>query len=125
MIAHTTTLHHALHPGWFAPHVEALMAGDALGRRCAACERVSFPPLRLCPCGGAEGTWQLLSGAARIVWRTTGTDGDFALASFEGASALATVRLVRMPAGGTRGRLAAPEGGLPRICLAPLPEEGP
>lgn len=125
MIAHAVTLHHALHPGWLAPHVEAIMSGQALGRRCAACARVSFPPLRVCPCGSAEGAWQPLSGAARIVWRTTGADGDFALASFEGAAALATVRLVRMPEGATRGRIEAPPGSLPQICLAPLPEDGP
>jgi len=92
-----TTVHlpleYDLKAGWLSPFVEGLTQGRAVARVCAACGRVSFPPLRTCTCGSAEGEWVILSGRATVITRTSGTDGDFALARFDGADGLTTVAL--------------------------------
>ena len=117
MIAHHLTLDYTLAPGWMAPFVEGLQAGKAMARRCEACQAVSFPPLRVCPCGGREASWVALSGRADILFRATGRDGDFALVRFEGASTNTTLALVDMGPKARRGVLLRSYGPLPALRL--------
>lgn len=125
-------LDYDLKAGWFAPFVDGLKQGQAVARCCSSCGRVSFPPLRTCSrCGSQDGDWQRLSGRAVLKARTQGMDGDFALVSFDGADALATVALQGLEglegdapedAAPEQGRVlvltAAPDG-LPRLILTP------
>ena len=120
MIEHQLTLSYRLAPGWMAPFVEGLRQGHAMGRRCQACARVSFPPLRTCPCGGTEADWIRLSGAAKILFRTDGTDGAFGLVRFEGADTNAVCQLEIGP--DETGQLR-PSDGPPQLRLGPK-EEG-
>lgn len=120
MIPFTLSLEYTLHSGWMAPFVEGLQAGKAVARACSECAHVSFPPLKTCACGSTRAAWQTLSGRADITARTTGADGDFALARFEGASGLATVRLADMPPDATRGTLTPATGALPQLILSPV-----
>ena len=117
MIAYHLSLDYTLQPGWLAPFVDGLRTGRAVARACTDCARVSFPPLKTCACGCNSGTWQTLSGHAEIHTRTTGSDGDFALVRFDGASGLATVRLADMPPGATGGTLAPATSDLPQLIL--------
>ena len=123
MISYQMRLDYALQPGRMAPYFDALREGQALGRRCNACAAVSYPPLRICPCGERGGDWVRLSGRADVLWRATGADGDFALARFEGAARMATVRLRGFGDNTGFGQLAAADQDLPHLCLVPI-EDG-
>lgn len=120
MISHTMSVAYALQPGWMAPFITALQAGDAVARHCAACGTTSFPPQRTCTCGSADGTWVPLPGTAEIRFRTRGADGDFALAQFDGADTLAVVSLCGIAPDQTRGRCIAGDGALPKMRLGPM-----
>jgi len=111
------TLDYTLNPGWMAPFVDGLKAGQAMARCCEGCHATSFPPLRSCECGAVDGSWVTLSGSADILYRTTGADGEFGLVHFDGATTKTTVRLVDMAADDTRGWLLASEGNLPALQL--------
>ncbi len=119
MTRYQMSLDYTLNPGWMAPFIEGLHEGRAVARACTDCARVSFPPLKTCLCGGREGLWRVLSGRAEFVTRTTGSDGDFALAQFEGASGLATLRLADMPVAASHGQLRPATGPVPQLILGP------
>lgn len=123
MINHTLKLDYALAPGWLEPWVEALTAGTALARTCSECGRVSFIPLKTCPCGSGTGTWTALPGTATIEKRTDGTDGSFALVTFDGADTSTVVMLDNIPDGAKRGRIAAAGSAKPALILRPVDEE--
>lgn len=125
-VPHCLTLDYALGPGWLAPYVAALLEGRALARRCA-CGHVSFPPLRVClSCGGATADWHDLPGTAHLLFRTTGADGDHALARLDGADTATVMRLEAVPGDAQDARLMPPGGALPRLILGPLaPKDRP
>ena len=116
-------LNYALAEGWLAPWVDALREGRVLARRCSACGRASFVPLRACRCGSMTGEWVELPNTARIERRCTGLDGDFALARFEGADTACVAALRDVPEEATRARLVPAAGTLPRIVLEPVMEK--
>ena len=117
MISHHLALDYTLSSGWMTPFVEGVKAGVATGRQCSDCPKVSFPPVRICHCGSTNGTWIGLSGQAEIIWRTDGCDGSFALARFEGANTLSSVKLIDVDADTTHGKLVASEGDQPMLLL--------
>ena len=119
MITHQLTLDYTIATGWFRPFVEGLQTGQANARRCDTCRRVSFPPVRVCECGSAEGTWEVLSGDAVILHRTDGSDGSFALVQFNGADTHSVVRVVGIPSESSAGILVVAAVGLPQLCLGP------
>ncbi|MEP6068258.1 MAG: zinc ribbon domain-containing protein [Paracoccaceae bacterium] len=125
MISHHLALDYTLAPGWMTPFVEGVKTGVATGRKCTDCAKVSFPPVRICPCGSTKGTWVALSGQAEITWRTDGADGSFALVRFEGANTLSSVKLIDVDLDTTNGRLAASEGELPMLLLTGEPNAQP
>lgn len=107
-------LDYALGYGWLSPWLDGLREGKAVASTCSACGDAHFPPLRACPnCHAPSDGWRTLNGGATILFRTDGTDGDFALARFDGASAAAVVRAQALSSGTTRAR------------LAPCPEDPP
>lgn len=120
MIAHRQTLDYTLETGWLTPFVNGLQDGVACARRCDRCANVSFPPVRVCGCGSAEGTWATLFGGATILWRTVGPDGDFALVQCDGADTQTVVRLVGFGAEETQGKLTASGSDQPALCLSPI-----
>jgi len=105
----TLTLDYELGEGFLSPHLDGLRSGKAVGGRCTACDRVALPPERTCHCGAHEPVAQLLDGAATVLWRTTGADGDAALVRFDGVDTLSLARLQGF-VGQTRGRIAADPG---------------
>jgi len=117
VLAHQLTLDYSLAPGWLAPFIEGLRIGKARGRKCETCAKVSFPPLRVCPCGGRTNEWVTLSGTARIDLRTHGTDGAFGFVQFDGADTRATVALVDVTPDDTVGHLMAIADGQPALRL--------
>lgn len=124
MIDHELTLHYRLAPGWLSPWVTALAEGRALAAVCDGCGRVSFPPLRRCRCGRGTWDWRELAGTARILRRSTGADGDFALAAFDGADTRTTVRLLDLGPGAIAGKLRIPPtDAAAAMILGPLDQE--
>jgi len=119
------TLSYDLSPGWLAPYIDGLRAGRAVGARCRTCAKVSFPPLRTCPCGGRETTWADLPGTATLHYRSTGSDGDFALVAFDGAAALCVARLDGFGPKDRLGIITAATGPRPGLCLRPVKEPVP
>ncbi len=109
---HQVSLEYTLAEGWLAPWIEGLRAGQAVASYCDVCATAQFPPMRVCPdCRASSGGWVTLSGRAEVQWRTSGTDGDFAIAKFEGAQQAALLQCKHLPAGATHARLrACPEG---------------
>lgn len=95
-IEYQLTLDYQLQAGWLEPFIRGLQQGIAVARRCHACEKISFPPLRVCNCHHTHGKWVNLSGGARIVYRCDGTEGSFALVQFDGADTQTVVRLDNM-----------------------------
>lgn len=108
-VDYTLALNYQLQSGWLQPYVQGLLQGHATARCCIACNRTSFPPIRVCKCQHTEGTWTRLSGAARIVHRCDGTDGSFALVQFDGADTQTVVRLDAMPETDQLGYLRCPQ----------------
>jgi len=113
-------LDYDLAEGWLAPWVAGLRAGRAVASACGGCGTARFPPLRICPdCNVAADRWQDVSGRATILFRTTGRDGDVALARVDGARGAAVVRLDGLPDGALSGRLRAVPDGPPALILGP------
>ncbi len=102
---HRLTLDYTLGEGFLAPYLDGLRAGTAVAGRCAACGRVALPPEPVCDCGGRDPAMVALGGAATVLWRTTGADGDVGLVRFDGADSNALARLDGFT-GETRGRIA-------------------
>ena len=119
MIVYQQILNYSLNSGWLTPFVTGLKAGKAKARKCNCCSKVSFPPLRVCLCGSAEGAWQDLSGTGTIIWRTTGPDGDFALVQCDGADTQTIMRLIEFGANVTHGKIIASDTKKPALCLTP------
>jgi len=118
-IAHSLNLDYQLQPGWLEPYVQGVLKGNAVARRCKACNKISFPPIRVCVCNSNSGDWVGLSGEARIVSRCDGSDGSFALVQFKGADTLTVVRLKTMAECNRVGYLQTPESGNPALIIAP------
>ena len=117
---HTLSLDYSLAEGWLRPWVDGLHEGRAVASVCNTCDCAHFPPLRICPdCKAPSENWRELSGGAKLQYRTSGSDGDFALAQFDGAEGLAVVRTERLPKDARRGRLAAVPDGELRLSLEP------
>ena len=117
MIDHTLVLEYKLNAGWLAPYVDGLRDGKLIARQCAACSRTSLPPVRSCICGNSDGLWKTLDGTARILQRTTGTDGDFAMVRFDGADTLTVVALDSVSSSATKAIIKPTSGDLPQLIL--------
>lgn len=116
----TLTLDYTIGEGWLAPWVDGIRQGKAIASRCSRCRHAQFPPLRICPnCHIGSDGWTHLDGRATIQFRTTGTDGDFALARFDGADGSALVRADKLPRSASRGRLRPIPDGPPVMSLGP------
>lgn len=124
-VEHSLTLEYSLAPGWMAPFAEGLKEARAIARQCEACQSVSFPPLRVCLCGASGGDWVELDGAATILFRCHGQDGEFALVHFEGATTKSTVKLLNFPSNETIGGLLPMSGSLVQLQLTSLQKETP
>jgi len=117
MINYTLQLDYQLNPGWLEPYVSGLKNGKLVARLCASCSRTSLPPSRCCSCGHSVGSWKTISGSADIVYRCSGTDGDFALVQFHGVDTLTVVALHGVPPNALTGVIKQTEDDLPRLIL--------
>lgn len=106
----TLTLDYDLGEGFLGPYLDGLRAGRAVAGRCGGCGRVALPPVATCVCGARGAGPVVLPGAATVVWRTTGADGDVALVQFDGADGPSLARLDGFGTG-TRGCIRADAGG--------------
>ena len=86
-------LDYQLQTGWLEPFIHGLLQGKAVARCCSACNKTSYPPIRVCECNHVNAEWVNLSGEAKIVFRCDGTEGSFALVQFDGADTQSVVRL--------------------------------
>lgn len=113
-------LEYTLGEGWLAPWIDGLREGVAVASACSTCGETHFPPLRSCPtCRSRCDGWTRLGGGATILFRTNGSDGDYAMAQFDGATGAAIARADGLPADATRAVLAACPDDPPRLSLAP------
>lgn len=119
MINHTLSLDYQLTPGWMLPYIQGLFDGHAIARQCVSCMQTSFPPVRVCRCGQSQAKWVQLSGQAKLVHRSQGSDGDFALVHFNGADTQAVVRLTGFNEDQFTGKLHASTEPLPALVLHP------
>jgi len=118
-INHTVSLDYQLTPGWMSPFIQGLVDGQAIARRCSTCMQTSFPPVRVCRCGQSHAQWIQLSGEAKLIYRTQGIDGDFALVQFEGANTQTVVKLSGFNESQLTGQLRALIQPLPALILHP------
>ncbi len=115
---HHLSLDYTIAEGWLRPWVDGLRDGRAVASTCSHCDNTQFPPLRICPnCRMPSDGWRELPGGATLLHRTFGSDGDFALARFDGAERSAVVRAEHLPGDARRGQLAAVPVGHPRLIL--------
>lgn len=119
------TLPYDLAEGWYAPYLRGLRRGLAVAAGCGACGAVSFPPLRVCSCGGVARDWLTLPGSATVIFRTDGADGAFGLVRFDGADSRAVVGLRGIGPGVTRGRLIAADVDRPAALIGPIGGDAP
>lgn len=105
------------------PFVDGLIDGKAVATKCTSCAHISYPPQRTCTCGEKQSDWIRLSGTAEIVFRTTGSDGDFGLVQFDGADTQTVVRLEAFSTHVQRGRIAKAVDSLPKMILVPIQDE--
>lgn len=125
---HRLTLDYSLGRGALASYLDALGNGVALAGSCPQCGRTSFPPERRCRCtpngdGGAVPVRKELSGRARIVFRTDGPAGHFALALFDGADNRTVCRISNPDASGDTCKLVASDDGKPGIVVQVMGDE--
>jgi uncharacterized OB-fold protein len=117
------TLDYTLGDAWLAPWRDGLRRGAAVASTCTACDAARFPPLRTCPtCRAPSEGWRVLSGGATILHRTSGTDGDFAMVRFDGATGAAIARAEGLPPEATRVTLAPCPDDPPILMLTAEPE---
>lgn len=117
---YSLTLDYTIGEGWLQVWVDGLRKGRAMASSCSSCGHAQFPPLRICPtCKIVSDDWTQLDGSASIQFRTTGTDGDFALVQFDGADSAAVVRTDALPEFMKRGRLLPAGDGPPVLRLGP------
>lgn len=119
---HRLTLDYALGRGALAPYLDALADGVALAGHCPHCDRTHFPPERRCQCaqGGSKGATPdpiRLTGQARIIFRTDGPAGSFALAQFQGADNQTVCRIANPQGSCGEARLVASDDGKPGIVV--------
>lgn len=112
------SLEYDLAEGWLSPYIAGLRDGRAVAACCVACEAVSFPPLRVCACGGRQSTWVTLEGTAKVIWRATGADGDFALVRFDGAATASVARVQNMAPNEAAGRIVPAATERPGLAIA-------
>ena len=62
--------------GKMSKWLTGLTEGFALALKCSLCEKVSFPPQKICTCGSYKNSWIKLSGVAEIITITSGLDGN-------------------------------------------------
>jgi uncharacterized OB-fold protein len=117
MMEHRVELEYRLSAGRLQPWIDALREGRALGLACSECHRVAFPPARRCACGSSRSDWAELPGTATIVERSDGPEAAFALARFDGADTLATVRIDDSAGSIGRGRLKPVPDGPPALII--------
>lgn len=119
----TVALEYTLGEGWLMPWLDGLRHGKAVASTCAACGEAQFPPLRACPsCHERSDGWRTLSGVGKILHRTTGADGDFAMIRFDGANGAAIARADALPPDATRASLAACSNDPPTLVLIAEPQ---
>ena len=119
---HQLVLDYDLAEGWLAPWVDGLRKGRAVASHCTTCNMSHFPPLRTCPeCRARSDGWVTLPGRAEVLWRTSGADGDFVMARFDGVQCAAILRAGHLPEGATRGQLSACADGDPILKLEAEP----
>lgn len=117
------TLDYTLGEGWLTPWRDGLRDGVPVASNCSVCGQAQFPPLRTCPeCRLPSDGWCSLTGRATILFRTTGTDGDIAMAAFDGASGATIARAEALPAGATHAVLAPCPKDPPILSLTTEPE---
>lgn len=89
------TLDYTIPCGDLTPYFDALSDARALATTCIACGHVAFPARTSClRCAGQQINWTELPGTARVLYRTVGPTGSFALVRFDGADTNSTVALV-------------------------------
>jgi len=96
-----------------------LTKGQALALKCSNCNNVSFPPQKVCSCGSNRSSWIKLSGVAKILSKTLGQDGSYAIAKFEGCSSSSIVKLKNFKGFESVGKLAPSSVSNPSIILTP------
>ena len=120
---HRVTLDYSLGEGWLAPFLDGLRQGKAMASLCPNCDAAHFPPLRVCPtCRAPCEGWRALGGGATVLHRTGGSDGDFAMARFDGASGAAIADAGALPPDATRALLAPCPDDPPGLALIPEPQ---
>ena len=117
MIDHQLILDYQLNAGWLAPYVDGLKDGKVIARECVSCSRISFPPVRSCICGNTDGRWKQIEGTAKILQRTTGIDGDFALVRFDGVDTASVVALDAVSVSATTVIIKKTNSKLPQLIL--------
>jgi hypothetical protein len=117
MAEYSLNLDYPMAAGWLADFVTGLAKGRAIARQCSACSKTSFPPERVCSCGSDAGSWQQLDGRAQIEWRTSGSDGSFALVQFVGADTRTLVALDNVPGDAKMVRLKISSDALGGLCV--------
>lgn len=122
---HRLTLDYTIPTGDLAPYFEALQLGKALASHCRTCGGVAFPARTHCAhCGAGGMRWQPLTGLARVVLRSEGPSGCFALVQFDGASTCSTVAILNPEQETLFGYLTAPIGDAPGLWLKLTDEIG-
>jgi uncharacterized OB-fold protein len=121
-VKRSLNLDYSLSPGALAPYIQGLVEGTAMAKQCARCARVTFPPERMCQCqsradGATNLGWRELSGEARLVVRTDGPNGAFALVQFNGADNQAVCRIVNPELSGSKVTLQAAQKEMPGIFV--------
>ena len=100
--------------------VIGLSEGKAIALKCIQCEKSSFPPQRICECSSSKNEWIELSGKANILVKTSGVDGDFAIAKFEGSDSSAVVSLKGFKKDEMNGKISSFDPSQPSLNLIPI-----
>lgn len=116
-------LDYSISYGALDPYFDSLQEGVAMASQCGSCGQIAFPARAQCrACGSQSIIWKPLSGVAKILFRTDGSSGSFALVQFDGADTNSTVELANPEMKTTIGKLVAPEGDAPGLLLALMNE---
>ena len=113
-------LNYTLSFGKMTRWVIGLSEGKAIALKCSQCEKSSFPPQRICDCRSSKNEWIELNGKANILVKTSGVDGDFAIAKFEGSDNSAVVRLKGFKINEINGKISSCNLSQPSLNLMPI-----
>ena len=113
-------LNYTLSFGKMTRWVIGLSEGKAIALKCSQCEKSSFPPQRICDCRSSKNEWIELSGKANILVKTSGVDGDFAIAQFEGSDNSAVVSLKGFKKDEMNGQISSCDPSQPSLNLIPI-----